>query len=158
MAEEIVGEVCEWTVTGMDCGACAGKIRTVVERLPGVSGVQLSPMTGKLVLGLEPGTTSREKVETTVEQLGYGIRAQNPSAIAATPTADSSNRSRDDRGDNARHNDSADQTKTWYHTAKGRLVIGTALLLAAAWTIKILASEEIANWAFIAAGVIGVAP
>jgi Cd2+/Zn2+-exporting ATPase len=158
MAEEIVGEVCEWIVTGMDCAACAGKIRTAVERLPGVSGVQLAPMSGKLVLRLEPETTSREKVETAVEQLGYGIRAQKPSAIVTVPPANSANRSRDDQGDSARHDESADQTRTWYHTAKGRLVIGTALLLAAAWTIKVLASEEIASWAFIAAGVIGVAP
>ncbi len=70
MAEEIAGEVCEWSVTGMDCAACAGKIRTAVERLPGVSGVQLAPMSGRLILRLEPETTSREKVETAVEQLG----------------------------------------------------------------------------------------
>jgi Zn2+/Cd2+-exporting ATPase len=37
-------------------------------------------------------------------------------------------------------------------------VIGTGLLLAAAWAVKLLASEDIANWAFIAACVIGVAP
>ena len=56
------------------------------------------------------------------------------------------------------HNDPADRGKRWYETGKGRLVIGTGLLLAAAWAVNYLASEEIANWAFIAACLIGVAP
>jgi hypothetical protein len=43
-------------------------------------------------------------------------------------------------------------------SGKGRLVIGTGLLLAAASTVKLLACEDIANWAFIAVCLIGVAP
>ena len=31
------GLACEWTVSGMDCGSCAAKVRGAVERLPGVS-------------------------------------------------------------------------------------------------------------------------
>jgi Zn2+/Cd2+-exporting ATPase len=56
------------------------------------------------------------------------------------------------------HDDPADRGKRWYETGKGRLVIGTGLLLCAAWAVKLLASEDIANWAFIAACLIGVAP
>lgn len=37
-------------------------------------------------------------------------------------------------------------------------MIGTGALLAAAWSVKLLASAEIANGAFIAACLIGVAP
>ena len=51
-----------------------------------------------------------------------------------------------------------DRDKHWYQTAKGKLVIGTALLLASAWAVKLFASETLANYAFIAACVIGVAP
>ena len=32
----------QWTVQGMDCPSCAGKIRGAVERLKGVSDVQVS--------------------------------------------------------------------------------------------------------------------
>ncbi|MCZ8350311.1 MAG: heavy metal translocating P-type ATPase [Rhizobium sp.] len=46
---------------------------------------------------------------------------------------------------------------SWYRTGKGRLVLGTGALLAAAWGAKFLA-PGIANWAFIAACLIGVAP
>ena len=44
-----------------------------------------------------------------------------------------------------------------YQTAKGKLVIFTALLLGAAWIIEYLA-PEIGKWAFVAACLIGVAP
>jgi len=46
---------------------------------------------------------------------------------------------------------------SWYQTGKGRLVLGTGSLLAAAWGAKFL-EPGIANWAFIAACLIGVAP
>ncbi|MEO8244338.1 MAG: heavy metal translocating P-type ATPase [bacterium] len=51
-----------------------------------------------------------------------------------------------------------DLDKHWYQTAKGKLVIGTGLLLAAATAVKLLASEPVALWAFVAACLIGVAP
>ena len=46
----------EWRVTGMDCGACAGKVRGAVERLPGVEGVDVWEEEGlveAIVNGLE---------------------------------------------------------------------------------------------------------
>jgi len=51
-----------------------------------------------------------------------------------------------------------DLAKRWYQTGKGKLVIGTGLLLAAATAVKLLASEDIALWTFVAACLIGVAP
>lgn len=46
---------------------------------------------------------------------------------------------------------------SWYQTGKGRLVLGTGALLALAWGAKLVV-PGIANWAFIAACLIGVAP
>ena len=37
---------CDWTVSGMDCGSCATKIKDAVGRLPGVSGVEGLPRDG----------------------------------------------------------------------------------------------------------------
>lgn len=56
------------------------------------------------------------------------------------------------------HNDPADRGKRWYQTAKGRLVIFTALLLGAAWGVEYLFPGPVGYWAFVAACVIGVAP
>ena len=181
MAEKSAPESQEWAVTGMDCAACATKVRTAVERLPGVSDVNVAIMAEKLTLKLEPGTTPRSKIEAAVIKLGYGIGAAKSSKAQSfvMPKAsddhaghDHAEGAHDDHETKAKvadddyghgspghlHDDPADKGKAWFNTGKGRLVIGTALLLAAAWAVKLLASEEIANWAFIAACVIGVAP
>ena len=54
--------------------------------------------------------------------------------------------------------DPKDRDKRWFQAAKGKLIIGTALLLAVAWAVKLFGSETLANYAFIAVCVIGVAP
>ena len=193
MAQKSEAESQEWVVTGMDCASCAVKIRTAVERLPGVSDVNVAVMAEKLTLKLEPGTTPRDKIEAAVTKLGFGIgaaKAKKAKAFVMPGALDAGKDDGHDGSDHADHvgydhgssdtmakataapvdsedghgspghvhNDPADRGKRWFETGKGRLVIGTGLLLAAAWAVKLLASEDIANWAFIAACVIGVAP
>ncbi len=187
MADKSAADSQSWAITGMDCAACATKIKTAVGRLPGVSDVSVAVMAEKMTLTLQPGTTPREKIEAAVVKLGYGIGATKPSRAktfvipddAAKKPADADHQGHDHDGHTATpvavmpvaapdetghgsldhiHSDPADQGKSWYDTNKGRLVIGTGLLLAAAWAIKYLASAEIAHWAFIAACLIGVTP
>jgi Cd2+/Zn2+-exporting ATPase len=55
------------------------------------------------------------------------------------------------------HDDPADRGRRWHQTAKGRLVVVTGLLLAAAWIVETLA-PDIGRWAFVAACLIGLAP
>ncbi len=151
----------EWSITGMDCAACATKIRSAVERLPGVTDVSVAVMAEKLTLKLDADTTPRASVEATVTKLGYGIGAPKPARARnlVIPSAARVAADHDDHNSPGHiHNDPADRGKHWYQTSKGKLVIGTGLLLAIAWLIKMLASEDIARWAFIAACLIGVAP
>jgi Zn2+/Cd2+-exporting ATPase len=70
----------EWTVTGMDCGACAAKIKNAVGRLPGVSDVNVAIMSERLKLTLADSTTPREKIEGTVRSLGYQIEPRKAGA------------------------------------------------------------------------------
>ncbi len=74
---------CDWTVSGMDCGSCASKIKDAVGRLPGVTGVEVGLMTERLRLTLDEGRTSRENIEKTVRSLGYGIAPRGPGAERA---------------------------------------------------------------------------
>ncbi len=53
----------EWRVTGMDCGACAAKVRGAVERLPGVADVDVAVMAERLRLMLDASQTSPESIE-----------------------------------------------------------------------------------------------
>ena len=73
MSEAARETYCDWTVTGMDCGSCATKIRDAVARLPGVSGVEVGIMTERLRLTLDETQTKRDKIEKTVRALGYQI-------------------------------------------------------------------------------------
>ena len=176
-----------WTVTGMDCAACASKITSALQRLPGVADVQVGVMSENLSLRLDPGGSGRSDVEAVVKKLGYGIAPKGastarrrfvmPADAAARPDDD---HDRHDPGettsgpvadvtlarDHIGHGEAGhphataaqDLGKAWYQTGKGRLVIGTGALLAAATLVKLFASEQIAGWAFIAACVIGVIP
>lgn len=187
MTEAAREATCDWTVSGMDCGSCATKIKDAVARLPGVSGVEVGIMSERLRLTLDEGRTSREKVESTVKSLGYGIapRAAGtkkdfvlPEAAPASGTARTTGKddqaSHDHEGHDSAtqaappddhdhgspghvHDDPADRGKRWFQTAKGRLVIVTGLLFGAAWVIETLA-PDVGRWAFIAACLIGVAP
>ncbi|OHC53470.1 MAG: ATPase [Rhodobacterales bacterium RIFCSPHIGHO2_02_FULL_62_130] len=70
----------EWTVTGMDCAACATKIKNAVGRLPGVSDVNVAIMSERLKLTLADGTTPSEKIEGAVRSLGYQIEPRKAGA------------------------------------------------------------------------------
>ena len=160
---------CEWTITGMDCGSCAGKVRGAVERLPGVSQVDVALMTERLRLSLDLDQTSRDHVETAVKKLGYGIApkgsAPSGKGFVLPDGAIPAGLARDEplvtegMQRTPVHTDGATaRDLSWYQTGKGRLVIGTGALLIAAWAVKLTASDGIANWAFILATLIGVAP
>lgn len=66
-------ESCEWQIGGMDCAVCAGKVRSAVERLPGVEAVEIALMSERLRARLTPGATSPAELERTVARLGYTI-------------------------------------------------------------------------------------
>ena len=160
----------EWTVSGMDCASCAGKVRGAVERLPGVSDVDVALMTERLRLTLDEGQTRRDQVEAIVKRLGYGIAAKGSNSVRKRfVLPDGEQAPRTDSSREAASVDLSDIGSTesetgpapgprWYRTAKGRLVIGTGLLLATAWAVKLLASQDVATWAFVLATLIGVAP
>ena len=70
--EDQAGERREWTVSGMDCGSCAIKVRGAVERLPGVSQVNIATMTERLSLTLDPARTPPERVVELVAAIAAG--------------------------------------------------------------------------------------
>jgi Zn2+/Cd2+-exporting ATPase len=78
--ERATDSTCEWSISGMDCGSCATKIKDAVARLPGVSDVSVTLMSEKLKLKLADGTTGRDRVEEVVKSLGYGIAPRGSAA------------------------------------------------------------------------------
>ena len=64
-------EKLNFTVRGMDCGGCAAKVRGAVERMPGVSDVDIAIMGERMTLMLAPDTTTPEDISKVVSWLGY---------------------------------------------------------------------------------------
>ncbi|WP_169961487.1 heavy metal translocating P-type ATPase [Oceaniglobus indicus] len=155
----------EWRVTGMDCGSCAAKVRGAVERLPGIADVDVALMAERLRLTLDAAQTSPEAVEKAVRRVGFGIAPKGAAPErpkggfvlpeGAFPVADAG---AGDNADNASASPDQPPVARWYQTPKGRLVIGTGALLAAAWGARLVLPAEIALWGFVLATLIGLAP
>ncbi len=146
----------EWRISGMDCAACSRKIQTAVERLPGVSGVEITLMNERLRLNLAPETAVPAQVERAVQALGYGITAPAKAASEPAPTEDHVTET---HADHASHNHAdLPSDVRWYHTAKARLVFFTGILLAASQIAKGTFLADHAIWAFTLACLIGLLP
>lgn len=127
-----------WRVDGMDCGNCANTIRTALERLPGVSDIQISVTKERLALVLDERLTTPAAIEDRIGTLGY-----KPSRLDAAP------------GRAPRV--AREAPVAWWRQAKGRLVIVSGALVALAY----LASVVAPGWhdpLFIAASLIAAAP
>lgn len=97
-------------VGGMDCGACALKIETAMNKLPGVSAVSVSYQNETLNLALDQEQTPLGKVEEQIRSLGYEPSPVPVTAARALPTLKPG--------------------PHWWQTGKGKLVLLTAAMLA----------------------------
>jgi Cd2+/Zn2+-exporting ATPase len=104
-------------IEGMDCGACAIKIENAMKRLPGVSDINVSYGQESMSIMLDQERTSPKVIEDKVKALGF------------TPVATEADGGQETR----KLPDYHDQA--WWKGKKGRLVIYTGLMFAAAWII-----------------------
>jgi Cd2+/Zn2+-exporting ATPase len=179
----------EWTLTGMDCAACAAKARGAAERVEGVSDVSVSLIQERLRLSLDESLCRPEAVERAVKAVGYEASARRRfgagegeaageqdgepdgtgAACACSGHAHDHAHDHDhshahghvhghDHGHGHSHGDPAERGRSWWQTAKGRLVILTGALLAAAFATELFVAPELARLAFIIACVLGLAP
>ncbi|MFG1465809.1 heavy metal translocating P-type ATPase [Xanthobacter sp. DSM 24535] len=124
-------------IEGMDCGACAAKIETAMQRLPGVADVAVNYSQGALSLTLDADRTSRATIEAKIRALGY------------TPV--------DGPAGSANDRDDAGGQSAWWSSRKGHLVIGTGAILALAYVVSHF-EPAWSDWAYIAATLIGLVP
>ncbi|MER2507312.1 MAG: heavy metal translocating P-type ATPase, partial [Amaricoccus sp.] len=159
-------ETLTWSVGGMDCAACATKIRGAVERLPGVSDVGVSVMAEKLTLRLAAGATAPEAIERTVAGLGYTVAIGGPAPdrgfalpTDATPSPMLATADHDHDHDHGHdHGPEAPVGTPWHATGKGRLVVLTGGLLVLAWLLRFIVPGAVAPWLFALACVVGLVP
>jgi Cd2+/Zn2+-exporting ATPase len=163
----VTAEQREWRVTGMDCGACAAKVRGAVERLPGVEGVDVALMAERLRLTLDESRTSPERIEKAVRGVGFGIapkgaRPEKPKGGFVLPDGafphTAENAVADGDAEDALALPEDAPAPSWYQTSKGRLVIATGALLALVWALRLVLPAEVAHWAFVLATLVGIVP
>lgn len=148
-------ELCEWTVSGMDCGACVNKIKASLSRMPGVGDVEVGLMAERLRLKLDENVTSRQEVEKTVRSLGYGLTDRRAGQAGPVQEDGQCCSGHDHEQPNEAEAHSPD---SWYQTAKGRLVLVSGLAVAIAWVLQLTVSAQLGKWAFVAACLIGLVP
>jgi Cd2+/Zn2+-exporting ATPase len=136
-----------WRVEGMDCASCVAKVTKAVERLPGVSGVQVNLVGERLALDLAPGGTEPDAVARQVRALGYGVSPIDPASGGA--------RAADGHGGN--EEDRAEAAKPWWTTAKAQLVWMIGALVGAAWAAAHLAPAA-SYWLYLAATLVALVP
>jgi Cd2+/Zn2+-exporting ATPase len=124
-------------IEGMDCASCALKIETAMQRLPGVSDINVSYSSQTLALKLDEDRTSRRIVEDKVRALGYQPVETTAEARPGLPAK----RARD----------------AWWQGAKARLVFITGGLFTAAFLASLLLPEW-GSWLFSAAALVSVLP
>ncbi len=146
----------EWRISGMDCAACTRKVQTAVERLPGVSGVEITLMNERLRLNLAPETTAPAQVERAVQALGFGITAPPAATPEPVPTG---NHRTETHADHAAHNHAELPSDVrWYQTTKAQLVFVSGALLAASQIATWTFLADHAVWAFTLACLVGLLP
>ncbi|HEV7252071.1 MAG TPA: heavy metal translocating P-type ATPase [Mesorhizobium sp.] len=129
-----------FSVSGMDCAACAAKVDAAVRRLPNVEEVSVSATTGKMTVRHRDDPTLVPALSAQLKSLGYGLSAEGE-------------RSRDAAHGHAHGPDEG----LWWRTPKARLTLLSAAGLAAAWAIAMLVPGYEA-WLYTAAMLIGLVP
>ena len=64
-------ETVQWTVEGMTCASCIGRVEKAVMRLPGVVAAEANLATGRASITFVPGLLAEGAVETALNGIGY---------------------------------------------------------------------------------------
>ena len=62
----------KFTVTGMTCSACSAHVTKAVEKLPGVSSVNVNLLGGSMLVEYDPQSESPDAIIAAVDAAGYG--------------------------------------------------------------------------------------
>lgn len=156
-----------WRVEGMDCAACVASVTRAVERLPGVSAVEVNLMAERLSLSLAPGTTPAEAIGREVEALGYAALPLAPPGAGAVASRDAGRHDHGgghDHGPGHHHHhhdhdhDHDDPGQPWWRAAKARLVWVLGAVVCGAYVLGLVLPERFGQPLFVAATAVAVIP
>ncbi|MDB5376802.1 MAG: heavy metal translocating P-type ATPase, partial [Rubritepida sp.] len=138
------GDRLSWRVEGMDCAGCVAKVTKALEKLPGVSDVEVNLMAERMsasLFGIGP-----EEVERQVAALGYGVTPLDGAPAAATHA----------HGDH--EEDPAEAEKPWWATGKAKLTWLLGGLVGAAWLLSLVLPASLTTPLFFVATLVALVP
>ena len=169
-----------WRVEGMDCAACVAKVTKAVQRLPGVSDVEVNLMAERLSVSLAPGAATSDAVIKQVEALGYNATLLPASGTAPMPAAaklhvHGPNCDHDHAGhdhtshDHPGHSHASgghvhgqdnppNPAKSWWNTSKAHLVWLLGALVVGACALSLLLPERLTYLLFLTATAVALVP
>lgn len=171
-------------IGGMDCPSCASKIERALAGLSGLRDVSVTYTAERLRFTRAANGAAVDEVLTRIKGLGFSPRlvsrgaiedddnrsSQSETAEAATggraPTAapvdpnvekSPPHRHAPDHTHSHSHSEEPSPTVRWWQTPKGRLVLASGSLCAAAFLAS-AAFPKLESWLYIAATIVGVVP
>lgn len=122
-----------WELEGIDCKSCAATISHALQRLPGISNVQVSVSNETLTLGLDERSTNTSAVEAKLNALGYAARRVGLATQG-----------------NEGESSPAPVRRWWWQSPKARIAATAGMLLVAAYLASVV-FPPLSNWAFLLA-------
>ena len=167
------GEVLTWRIEGMDCASCVAKVRTAVERLPGISDVEVNLMAERLTLRRSAEGAEPAAVERQIDAVGY-----HPTRLPAAASPSHGHEGHAwDGGDSGyaghehgssvhagrmhAHSEAEEAEEragvAWWRTGKAKLAAALAVLVGVAWGLSAVFPRE-AYWIYLVATLVALAP
>lgn len=139
-------------VQGMDCAGCAIKIENALQRMPGVTEVNVSVAGGTVTVRHDQGDT--KAMSSQIAGLGYAVIGSEQ--VGAKPAGLEVSAPEEDAG-HSRIHEQGPTDQGWWQTRKGQLTIASGGALAVAFAVgKVVPATE--QWAFLLAMMVGLIP
>lgn len=153
------GEVLKLRVGGMDCASCAHKIENALHRITGVGEVKVNVTGGSVSVTPSGEAPSAEAVSDAIRKLGFTVAAAGPDDHArADAKHDHEHGDNHDHDHGHSHGDApGDRGRSWWMTAKGRLVLSAGGLLLLAMIADQLV-PALKPWPYVAATLVALIP
>ncbi|TCH98414.1 cadmium-translocating P-type ATPase [Roseococcus sp. SYP-B2431] len=130
----------------MDCAGCVASLTRALEKMPGISGIEVNLMAERLTASLS--TARPEEVERQVAALGF---TATPLATAAAPDE---HQGHSHHG----HDDPAEAEKPWWATGKAKLTWLLGGLVGAATLLSLVLPERLTDPLFVTATAVALIP
>lgn len=129
----------EYKINGMDCPSCAKTITEALQMMEGISDIHVSVSRERLSLKLQPGTTTVNDIQNSMQKIGFPLSVLGDVVKGSTEEK------------------KPDQSTIWWGNIKIRQLMISAIAITMAYAIAALYPQS-EIWAFSVATLIAVGP